>query len=142
MSGSRLEGPSLAPLDGLVDGSSQLLDRPLVARHGVALAVVEEGGGVLVAHGEKSHGALDVGVVAADNVAGGDIDHVLALISEESLDLTASQADRGPAGEEDGALDAALTALLLSAASLLKDESGSGGGALRVTQDTLSKTCQ
>jgi hypothetical protein len=108
----------------------------------VALAVVEEGGGVFIAHGVESHGTLDVGVVAADDVAGGDIDHVLALISEEGLDRATSQADRRPAGEEDGALDAALTTLLLSTAGLLEDESGSGGSTLGVTQDTLSKNCQ
>lgn len=103
----------------------------------MALAVVEEGCGVLVAHGEESHGTTDIGVVAADNVAGGDVDHVLTLVGEEGGDLVVSQADRGPAGEEDGTLDAALVSVKLSTAGLLEDKGGSGGGALGVAQDAI-----
>ena len=135
-----LEGQLVAPLDGLLDGGSELLDRPGVAGYGVALAVVEERGRVLVAHGEEGHGALDVGVVAADDVARGDVDDILALVGEQGLDLAVDQADGGPAGEEDGRLDAARAALLLGAASLLEDEGGGGGSTLRVTQDALMES--
>lgn len=72
-------------LPSRLNNRRQLLNRPRVPRHGVALAMVKHHGGVFIAHAVERHGAVDVWVVAADDVARGHVDDVLAFVGEEAL---------------------------------------------------------
>jgi hypothetical protein len=48
----------------------------------VTLAVIKEDRGILVTHAVERHGALDVWIVASDDMARGNIDDVLALVCQ------------------------------------------------------------
>lgn len=67
--------------------------------------MVKHQSGVFIAHAVERHGAVDVRVVAADDVARGHVDDVLALVGQEALYRAAVEADRRPSGEEDSILD-------------------------------------
>lgn len=90
------------PRPHVVDDRHKLLQRAGVARKRVPLSVVEQLGRVLVAHAEEGHGAVNVGVVAADYVAGGNVDEVLALVGEQTMHLVVVvESHRRPPGEKD-----------------------------------------
>jgi hypothetical protein len=48
---------------------------------------------------------MDVWIVAADDMAGGNINDVLALVSEKALYRFTKDANRRPASEQDGILE-------------------------------------
>jgi hypothetical protein len=67
--------------------------------------MIEQHSRVLVTHAVERHGAVDIRVVAADNVAGRNVDIVLTLVSQQADDaVVLVQLDGWPAGEEDAAL--------------------------------------
>lgn len=47
---------------------------------------------------------MDVGVVASDDVTGGHVDDVLALVGKEASDFIPLEAEGRPAGKEDAIL--------------------------------------
>lgn len=67
--------------------------------------VVEKISCVFVAHGIESHGAVDVRIIAAYDVACRDVDHIFAFIGEDDLAISSFQRQRRPPGKENGALD-------------------------------------
>jgi hypothetical protein len=61
---------------------SKLLNCPRISRHSMAFAMIKDGRSFLLTHCEESHGAVDVGVVAADDVTRRNVNNVLAFIGE------------------------------------------------------------
>ena len=70
----------------------------------MTLAVVKQNGRILIAHAIQGHGAADIRILAADYVTGRDINHVLALVGQEALHLSALESHGGPSGKKDGVL--------------------------------------
>lgn len=66
--------------------NSQFRQSLRVARNGMPLSVIKEDGRVLITHAKKGHGAVDVWIVASNNVTCRHINNVLALIGEEASD--------------------------------------------------------
>lgn len=58
----------------------QLFNRHRISWYRVALAMIEERSSVLVAHVKQAKCAVDIGVLASDNVACGNVDDNLALV--------------------------------------------------------------
>jgi hypothetical protein len=52
----------------------------------MALSVIKEDSCVLVTHAEESHGAMDVRVIASNNMTRGHINDVLTLVGEKAFD--------------------------------------------------------
>jgi hypothetical protein len=75
--------------------------------------VIEQHCRVLVTHAVERHGAVDVRVVAADNVAGRNINVVIALVCQQADNaIVLVQLDGWPAGEEDAALELDVSKVL------------------------------
>lgn len=82
------------------DSRAQLFYRAGISGHRVALSVVEQDGRILVAHAVERHGAVNIGVVAADDVASRNVNQVFALVGKEALDGVVLDLDRRPTGKE------------------------------------------
>jgi len=113
-------------LDGRDDGTENLAedaDILVVARHDVAQAVVVHCCGLLVADVEECDGGAEEGVVASEDVEGGDVDDsAVDLVGELGGDaVLALHLERWGARDEDGKLDAAGGAAALEAQALLDD---------------------
>lgn len=70
----------------------------------MALSMVKQDRRVLRTDAVESHGAMDVRVVAANDMACGDVDEVFAFVGEDAFDGAVADLNGRPASEEDGEL--------------------------------------
>lgn len=91
-------------LDDLLQDVAELLDVVGVTWDQMAQAVVVEFGRVGVARVVEGDGAVDQGIVGAEDVQGGDVDDGAALVGQLGGTLAIFDGQRRRASEEDGKL--------------------------------------